>query len=228
MIQWCTAAGSFPCLEIRFLMRRDLGYYLIQMYLPSGLIVVLSWVSFWINVDASPARVNLGLLTVLTLTTQSTSARAQLPRVSYIKALDIWLSVCLVFAFSSLIEYAVVNTLCRHGQQQSQLRHPYLRRPLYFEGGTIDGRGGQTSSRTARSRSRSRQVYIIYVRAHAHTHRRILTHTHTHKLTHTQTHKHMHIYTIRYTHIHASLHKKACIVTKKHLSKSFFSHHSSP
>jgi len=57
--------GSFPCLEIRFVLRRDIGYFLIQVYVPTILIVILSWVSFWINVDASPARVSLGLLTVL-------------------------------------------------------------------------------------------------------------------------------------------------------------------
>ena len=34
------------------------------------LVVILSWVSFWIDIDAVPARITLGLLTVLTMTTQ--------------------------------------------------------------------------------------------------------------------------------------------------------------
>ena len=59
-------AGAYPCLEIEFILRRDIGYFLIQVYVPSSLIVILSWVSFWISVDASPARVSIGLLTVLT------------------------------------------------------------------------------------------------------------------------------------------------------------------
>jgi len=77
------------------------------------LIVILSWVSFWINIDASPARVSLGLLTVLTTTTMSGGARESLPRVSYIKAIDVWMIMCLVFVFASLIEYAVVNVVAR-------------------------------------------------------------------------------------------------------------------
>lgn len=77
------------------------------------LIVILSWVSFWINVDASPARVSIGLLTVLTTTTQSSQSTATLPRVSYIKAIDVWMSVCLVFVFAALLEYAAVNVLSR-------------------------------------------------------------------------------------------------------------------
>lgn len=58
-----------------------MGYYLIQMYIPSLLIVILSWVSFWINMDAAPARVALGITTVLTMTTQSSGSRASLPKV---------------------------------------------------------------------------------------------------------------------------------------------------
>ena len=58
-------SGAFPCLDIRFILRRDFGYFLIQIYVPSMLVVILSWVSFWINVDASPARVSIGLLTTV-------------------------------------------------------------------------------------------------------------------------------------------------------------------
>ena len=55
--------GAFPCLEIQFVLRRDIGFFLIQVYIPTILIVILSWVAFWINIDAIPARVSLGLLT---------------------------------------------------------------------------------------------------------------------------------------------------------------------
>ena len=91
-------AGAYPCLQFRFKMRRDIGYFLIQVYVPSILIVILSWVSFWINVDASPARVSIGLLTVLTTTTMSSVARSSLPRVSYIKVTQSFLSFILYFA----------------------------------------------------------------------------------------------------------------------------------
>ena len=75
-------AGKFTCIEVKFHLERQMGYYLIQMYIPSLLIVILSWVSFWINMDAAPARVGLGITTVLTMTTQSSGSRASLPKVS--------------------------------------------------------------------------------------------------------------------------------------------------
>ncbi|KAG7250388.1 hypothetical protein CRUP_010539 [Coryphaenoides rupestris] len=72
--------GKFTCIEVKFYLERQMGYYLIQMYIPSLLTVILSWVSFWINMDAAPARVGLGITTVLTMTTQSSGSRASLPK----------------------------------------------------------------------------------------------------------------------------------------------------
>ena len=53
---------------------------MIQTYVPSMLIVVLSWVSFWLSNDAVPARISLGVLTVLTMTTMTSGMATQLPR----------------------------------------------------------------------------------------------------------------------------------------------------
>ncbi|XP_055894619.1 glycine receptor subunit alpha-2-like isoform X2 [Biomphalaria glabrata] len=105
--------GSFSCVQANFILARDVGYYIIQVYVPSVLIVILSWVSFWLDVEAIPARISLGVLTVLTMTTQSSGARASLPRVSYVKAIDVWMAACLFFVFASLLEFAYINVLAR-------------------------------------------------------------------------------------------------------------------
>uniref|UniRef100_A0A8C5PKZ6 Glycine receptor alpha 3 n=1 Tax=Leptobrachium leishanense TaxID=445787 RepID=A0A8C5PKZ6_9ANUR len=124
-LRYCTKhynTGKFTCIEVRFHLERQMGYYLIQMYIPSLLIVILSWVSFWINMDAAPARVALGITTVLTMTTQSSGSRASLPKVSYVKAIDIWMAVCLLFVFSALLEYAAVNFVSRQHKELLRFR----------------------------------------------------------------------------------------------------------
>lgn len=83
--------GKFTCIEVKFYLERQMGYYLIQMYIPSLLTVILSWVSFWINMDAAPARVGLGITTVLTMTTQSSGSRASLPKVRQFVCYKLWL-----------------------------------------------------------------------------------------------------------------------------------------
>ncbi|KAM9286395.1 glycine receptor subunit alpha-3 isoform 1-T1 [Cariama cristata] len=137
---YCTKhynTGKFTCIEVRFHLERQMGYYLIQMYIPSLLIVILSWVSFWINMDAAPARVALGITTVLTMTTQSSGSRASLPKVSYVKAIDIWMAVCLLFVFSALLEYAAVNFVSRQHKELLRFRRK-RKKNKYFEG-VLDG-----------------------------------------------------------------------------------------
>lgn len=59
--------GNFTCLAVVFNLRRRLGYHLFHTYIPSGLIVVMSWISFWIKPEAIPARATLGVTSLLTL-----------------------------------------------------------------------------------------------------------------------------------------------------------------
>lgn len=49
-------AGSYSRLIVTFIFDRESGFYMLQIFLPSGLVVVISWVSFWINRDSAPSR----------------------------------------------------------------------------------------------------------------------------------------------------------------------------
>uniref|UniRef100_A0A452RAW3 Gamma-aminobutyric acid type A receptor subunit gamma2 n=1 Tax=Ursus americanus TaxID=9643 RepID=A0A452RAW3_URSAM len=55
-----TTSGDYVVMSVYFDLSRRMGYFTIQTYIPCTLIVVLSWVSFWINKDAVPARTSLG------------------------------------------------------------------------------------------------------------------------------------------------------------------------
>ena len=50
-----------------FNLKRRLGYHLFHTYIPSAITVVMSWISFWIKPEAIPARVTLGVTSLLTL-----------------------------------------------------------------------------------------------------------------------------------------------------------------
>ncbi|XP_044891910.1 gamma-aminobutyric acid receptor subunit beta-2 isoform X2 [Prionailurus viverrinus] len=50
-----------------------------------------------------------GITTVLTMTTINTHLRETLPKIPYVKAIDMYLMGCFVFVFMALLEYALVN-----------------------------------------------------------------------------------------------------------------------
>ncbi|KAL7647792.1 UNVERIFIED_CONTAM: hypothetical protein RMT77_001401 [Armadillidium vulgare] len=75
------------------------------------LIVSISWVSFWIDPNAVPGRVTLGVTTLLTLTTLASGIRQSLPPVSYVKAIDVWVGMCMIMVFGALLEFTLANYL---------------------------------------------------------------------------------------------------------------------
>jgi hypothetical protein len=116
--------GNFTCVQVIFRLKRRLGYYLFHTYIPTCLIVIMSWISFWIKPEAVPARVTLCVTSLLTLSTQHAQSQKSLPPVSYIKAIDIFMSSCTVFVFASLMEYALVNILMAADERNNhQLNH---------------------------------------------------------------------------------------------------------
>ncbi|GFW74100.1 glycine receptor subunit beta-type 4 [Trichonephila clavipes] len=57
-------------IAVLFVFVRRLMGIIINVFLPSSLIVAVSWVSFWIRVEAAAARVALSITSLLTLCTQ--------------------------------------------------------------------------------------------------------------------------------------------------------------
>ncbi|KAJ8297805.1 hypothetical protein KUTeg_024336 [Tegillarca granosa] len=82
-------SGQHSTLTAIFSFERNTGYYIVQMYIPSILVVMLSWISFWLNL--TPRYLEFHTF----------------------KAIDIWMAICLLFVFSALLEFAIANVLSR-------------------------------------------------------------------------------------------------------------------
>ncbi|XP_039283167.1 glutamate-gated chloride channel isoform X9 [Nilaparvata lugens] len=117
-----TNTGEYSCLKVDLLFKREFSYYLIQIYIPCCMLVIVSWVSFWLDQSAVPARVSLGVTTLLTMATQTSGINASLPPVSYTKAIDVWTGVCLTFVFGALLEFALVNYASRSDMHRDNMQ----------------------------------------------------------------------------------------------------------
>ena len=113
-------AGNFSVLAVSFKLKRHLGFYLIQDFIPTLLIVMLSWVGFWIDDHSVPARVSLGITTVLSITTLFFGIQATLPKVGYIKAIDYYLLGSFFFVFGALVEFAIICTVNRNREKKTE------------------------------------------------------------------------------------------------------------
>ncbi|CRL07692.1 CLUMA_CG020649, isoform A [Clunio marinus] len=109
------ALQEYSVLLVSFHLQRHMGNFLIQVYGPCILLVVLSWVSFWLNREATADRVSLGITTVLTMTFLGLEARTDLPKVSYPTALDFFVFLSFAFIFATILQFAVVHYFTKYG-----------------------------------------------------------------------------------------------------------------
>lgn len=88
---------QFTLITLTFILNRYFLSTFIGAYVPSGLIVALSWLSVWISPHTPPARANLLVTGLLALLTQFTTSRAGLPSTS-----DITVRFFLLFLSSQM------------------------------------------------------------------------------------------------------------------------------
>ena len=115
-MQVCALAISFSrefsLLTLHVHFHRRIEFYLTHYYIPAILVVVISWLSFFVDREFAPARVGMSITTIFTMSTLLTGDQQNLPVVSYVRALDWYYIGCFIFVFAALCEFGIVNYLC--------------------------------------------------------------------------------------------------------------------
>jgi len=95
--------------------QRQYGFFIIKVILPLFLIVMMSWVVFWIDPKESGIQINVAITTMLTLIAYRFAVGADLPKVSYLTRIDYFILAATLLVFASLIEVVVTSTYARVG-----------------------------------------------------------------------------------------------------------------
>ncbi|KIH53182.1 Neurotransmitter-gated ion-channel transmembrane region [Ancylostoma duodenale] len=101
-----------------------------QAYLPTYLTIFISWISFSLGPRAIPARTMLGVNALLAMIFQFGNIMRNLPRVSYIKAIDVWMLMSMTFVFCSLLELAIVGYKVKNEEMLKKRGSSYQKKVL--------------------------------------------------------------------------------------------------
>ncbi|XP_055930520.1 glutamate-gated chloride channel-like [Argiope bruennichi] len=109
--------GEYTCLEVSIELERKIGFYMIQLYIPFLLLVVLSWLSFWIPSKMIALRLPLLLVVLYLMVNIGSGISERIPPVSYTKGSDVWIAVCESLVFSSFLESILVHIISRNKEK---------------------------------------------------------------------------------------------------------------
>ncbi|CAG9841084.1 unnamed protein product [Diabrotica balteata] len=105
--------GNYSCLMVELIFTRDRAFYFTTVFIPGIILVTSSFITFWLEWNAVPARVMIGVTTMLNFFTTSNGFRSTLPVVSNLTAMNVWDGVCMCFIYASLLEFVCVNYVGR-------------------------------------------------------------------------------------------------------------------
>lgn len=98
--------GNYSVAGFELTLRRKVSHYIITYYLPSGMFVIVSWISFLVPPEIVPGRMTLLVTVFLVLVNIFNTITTNIPKAEGLTAIEAWVIVCVLFVFGALIEYA--------------------------------------------------------------------------------------------------------------------------
>jgi len=138
--------GDYSCLKVRLHFTRDKFFYMTTVFIPGIILVTSSFLSFWLDWTAVPARVMLGVTTMLNFFTTSNGFRSNLPVVSNLTAMNAWDGISMGFIYCSFMEFVAVNYLGRWVQDpnnSTKKKENAILDSLKIVSSTLDQKQGQ-------------------------------------------------------------------------------------
>merc|ERR1712088_893469 len=106
-------SGVYSACGFQVTLQRKQMQFVVQVYLPSAMFVIVSWVSFLVKPEVVPGRMAMLVTLFLVLINIFNSVREQAPISSRLNAVDFYLVICIFLVFTALMEYAVILLLLK-------------------------------------------------------------------------------------------------------------------
>jgi hypothetical protein len=120
---------NYSVAGFEMILQRKMSFYIVTYYLPSGLFVVVSWISFLVNPEVIPGRMTLLVTIFLVLINIFNTIQTNSPKAEGLTAIEAWVIACIIFVFGALGEYTVILLKLKLSILYPKPRHHHHKRP---------------------------------------------------------------------------------------------------
>ncbi|XP_071514677.1 serotonin-gated chloride channel mod-1-like [Panulirus ornatus] len=133
--------GSYEGQGVILTLRNQYIYYISAAYVPSALLLVISYLTYYFSMEDFQTRINVALTSLLVLATLFSELVGGLPKTSYLKLIDIWFLGCIAADFCMVVCLVLIHKQTREEEQRGGRRlllfgHPGSMGP--FKGGVAN------------------------------------------------------------------------------------------
>jgi len=102
--EFAAAGESFPMLTYEWEVSRKIGYYIWKVIVPLAMVVMMSWVVFWLDPKQAGPQIGIAATSILTLIAYRFTLGFLVPRLSYLTRLDFFITGASLLVFVALVE----------------------------------------------------------------------------------------------------------------------------
>jgi hypothetical protein len=108
--------------SLKFRAQRYISHYLLKIILPLVLIVIMSWIVFWIDPSESSTQIGLATTSMLTLIAYRFMVGGSIPVIPYLTRMDLFILGSTILVFLALTQAALTSIMVKKKMQTSARR----------------------------------------------------------------------------------------------------------
>ena len=102
-LRWLDCSGNYSVTGFELTLRRKMAFYIITYYFPTGMFVIVSWISFLVPPESVPGRMTILVTVFLCLVNIFNSITSKIPKADGLTAIEAFIIICIIFVFGALM-----------------------------------------------------------------------------------------------------------------------------
>ncbi|XP_069188985.1 uncharacterized protein [Procambarus clarkii] len=116
---------SQSCVQINIIFTNLNGYFISNTYIPTFLLVIISYITFFFDMEDFTNRIMVALTSLLVLASLFAQTSIAIPRTAYLKLIDVWFVFCICMDFFMVVMLVVTDVLLRRERLGQDLKISY-------------------------------------------------------------------------------------------------------